>query len=230
MIHELVIAQATDAPASSSAALWAIVLPALIAAVFGAVTGWLGAYLKVRGENFATKQEFEAALQRLAENTRVVGEENARIAHRASLDSDLRDAVRQFAVAAGGAIHSMAWLTWDCVERKRVDPQMVAAYDAEVHRLFPPIVAQLAVIGMIDAGVHGRLERFGDEIVELDANLSSTIVAEERDPGSQGDALRRHHEAASDLEERFRHGVAQLFPDHPGGARRATPPDDSAIS
>jgi hypothetical protein len=189
-----------------------LVVPALIAAVFGVLTGWIGAYLRVRAENFATRQEFDQALQRLAENTRTVGEENAKIARRASLDSELRDAVRQFAVAAGGAIHSMAWLTWDCVQRRRVDAAMVTAYDAEMHRLFPTIVAQLAVIGMLDREVHGRLEPFGDEIVALDADLSSTIVAEEEDPGSRAEELRRRHEAAADLEERFRRGVADLFP------------------
>ena len=86
MIHGIAIAQGSDGSASSTAALWAIVLPAVIAAVFGALTGWIGAYLRVKAENFATKQEFEEALQRLAENTRIVGEENARIARQAALN------------------------------------------------------------------------------------------------------------------------------------------------
>ena len=34
-----------------------LVVPALIAAVFGVLTGWIGAYLRVRTENFATWQE-----------------------------------------------------------------------------------------------------------------------------------------------------------------------------
>ena len=212
MIHEFVNGNATEAPGSSTAALWAIVIPAVIAAIFGALTGWVGAYLRVKAENFATKQEFDEALLRLAENTRTVGEENAKIARRASLDAELRAAVREFTLAAGGAVHSMAWLTWDCVRRERVDAAMVTTYDAEMHRLFPTIIAQLAVIGMLDREVHGRLSSFGDEAVELDSRLSSAIVDEEHDPGSRGDELRRCHEAASDLEERFRRGVAELFP------------------
>ena len=87
MIHGIASAQGSDGSASSTVALWAIVLPAVIAAVFGALTGWIGAYLRVKAENFATKQEFEEALQRLAENKLILGEENARIARRSALDS-----------------------------------------------------------------------------------------------------------------------------------------------
>ena len=71
--------------------------------------------------------------------------------------------------------------------------------------------------GMLDRDVHDRLTPFGDEIVALDADLSSTIVAEEEDPGSRAEELRHRHEAAADLEERFRRGVADLFPASGGG-------------
>lgn len=225
MIHEIAIAQGSDAPASS-AALWALIIPAVIAAVFGAMTGWISAYLRVKAENFATKQEFEDALHRLAENTRIVGEENARIARRAALDSELREAVRQFSVAAGASIHSMAWLMWDCVQRMRMNKEMVMAYDQEAHRLFPAIVSQLAVIAMLDRDVHDRLSPFADEIFHVDLGLSNAIVAEEQNPGSQAEAFRASYRAATDLELRFRHGIADLFPDGALDPERAASPED----
>lgn len=226
MIHGIASAQGSDGSASSTVALWAIVLPAVIAAVFGALTGWIGAYLRVKAENFATKQEFEEALQRLAENTRIVGEENARIARRAALDSELREAVRQFSVAAGASIHSMAWLMWDCVQRARVDRAMVTAYDQEAHRLFPTIISQLAVIAMLDRDVHDRSSPFADEIFHVDLRLSNAIVAEEQEPGTQAGELRASYEAATDLELRFRHGIADLFPDGAPDAERAAAAKD----
>jgi hypothetical protein len=216
ILHALAILQQTASQASATPDVWVLIVPAVIAAIFGAVTGWVGAYLKVKAENYATKEEFDEALQRLAENTRTVGEENAKIARRAALDSELREAVRQFAVAAGGLIHSMAWLTWDCVERKRISATMVAAYDQEVHRLSPTIVAQLAVIAMLDREVHEKLSPFADEIFGVDLGLSNAIVAEEQTPGSPEDALRTWYAAATDLEGRFRFGVANLFPDARG--------------
>ncbi|HEU4755322.1 MAG TPA: hypothetical protein VFS72_01570 [Agromyces sp.] len=212
MIEQLALSQ-TASPAASSPDVWALLVPAVIAAVFGVVTGWVGAYLKVKAENYATKEEFDAALHRLAENTRTVGEENARIARRAALDSELREAVRMFAVAAGSVIHSMCWLTWDCVERKRISAPMVTSYDQEAHRLFPTMVSQLAVIAMLDRRVHDQLSPFADEIFSVDVQLSSAIVAEEQRPGTQGDALKSSYAASTDLEDRFRRGVANLFPD-----------------
>jgi hypothetical protein len=216
MQHALAILHQTASQTSATPDVWVLIVPAVIAAIFGAVTGWVGAYLKVKAENYATKQEFDEALQRLAENTRTVGEENARIARRAALDSELREAVRQFAVAAGGLIHSMAWLMWDCVERKRISTTMVAAYDQEVHRLSPTIVAQLAVIAMLDREVHEKLSPFADEIFGVDLGLSNAIVAEEQTPGSPEHALSTWYAAATDLEGRFRFGVANLFPDTRG--------------
>jgi hypothetical protein len=223
-MHEIALAQGSDAPASS-AALWALIVPAVIAAVFGAMTGWISAYLRVKAENFATKQEFEDALFRLAENTRTVGEENARIARRAALDSELREAVRQFSVAAGASIHSMAWLMWDCVQRMRMDREMVTAYDQEAHRLFPTIVSQLAVIAMLDRDVHDRLSPFADEIFHVDLGLSNAIVAEEQQPGSQAEAFRASYRAATDLELRFRQGIADLFPGGAPDPERAASPE-----
>jgi hypothetical protein len=216
MLQALADLQWTAPQTSAVPDAWVLIVPAVIAAVFGALTGWVGAYLKVKAENYATKEEFDDALQRLAENTRSVGEENARIARRAALDTELREAVRQFAVAAGDLIHSMAWLTWDCVERKRISETMVAAYDQEVHRLSPTIVAQLAVIAMLDRDVHEKLSPFADEIFGVDLGLSNAIVAEEQSPRSPEDALRTWYAAATDLEGRFRFGVANLFPDTGG--------------
>ena len=93
---------------------------------------------------------------------------------------------------------------------------MVAAYDQEVHRLSPTIVAQLAVIAMLDREVHEKLSPFADEIFGVDLGLSNAIVAEEQIPGSHEDALKTWYAAATDLEGRFRFGVANLFPDARG--------------
>jgi hypothetical protein len=188
-----------------------VIVGALISAVFGVLTGWIGAYLKVRAENFATKQEFRDAVRRLEENTRAVGEVNAAIARRTSLDSELRDAVRQFTAAAGSMIHSMCWLTWDSVERKRVNAALVKSYDDEIHKQSPSMLSQLAVIAMLDRDAHSKLSPFADQIFALDVRVSEAIVGEEGTPGSQRAKLRTCHVEGYELEQRFRRGVAELF-------------------
>ena len=160
---QYVVALEQSASTTDSALdVWALILPAAVAAVFGILAGWIGAYLKVKAENYATKEEFSEALERLAQNTRTVGEENARVARRTALDSELREAVRQFTVAAGSAIHSMSWLTWDFDQRGQVNKQMVTDYDAEMHQLFPTIIAQLAVIAMLNRDVYDSLAPFAN--------------------------------------------------------------------
>jgi len=167
----------------------------------------------VRAENYATKEEFSEALERLAQNTRTVGEENARVARRTALESELREAVRQFTVAAGSAIHSMSWLTWDFDQRRHVNEQLTSDYDAEMHQLFPTIIAQLAVIAMLNRDVHQKLAPFAEQIIELDGALSSAMIGEERKVGSHSEVLARCRATAVDLETAFRRGVANLFPD-----------------
>ena len=212
MQHVLALEQSASAT-DSALDVWALILPAAVAAVFGILAGWIGAYLKVKAENYATKEEFSEALERLAQNTRTVGEENARVARRTALDSELREAVRQFTFAAGSAIHSMSWITWDFDQRGRVNKEMVTDYDAEMHQLFPTIIAQLAVIAMLNRDVYDSLAPFADEIIKLDGTLSSAMISEQQEVGSQVEALRRCYATAVDLEAGFRGGVANLFPD-----------------
>lgn len=211
MIQELALLQQAAGQPSPPPDPWSPLLVALTPAVIGVLAGWLGAYLKIKAENYATKQDFDEALGRLAANTRTVGEEQARIARGTALDAELREAVRQFAVAAGGMIHSMCWLTWDCIERGRVNAKMVTDYDQEAHKLLPTIVAQLAVIAMLNRDVHSKLSDFADEIFLLDVRVSQTMIGEEQESGSQGDELQTCHADSVDLEHRFRHGVANLF-------------------
>ena len=210
MIQELSVLQQA-AQGSPPLNVEALVVGGLISAAFGALTGWLSAYLKVKAESRATKEEFRAALERLEQNTRTVGEVNAEIARRAGLDAELRAAVREFTAAAGSLIHSMCWLGWDCVARRRVDDEMVKSYDKEVHELAPKLVSQLAVIAMLNRDVHARLSGFADDIFALDLTLSEAIVGEQGAPGSQRTQLQTCYEDGYTLERRFRQGVSELF-------------------
>jgi hypothetical protein len=220
MIQELAFLQQAASQASSAPNVWTLIVGALISTVFGVLAGWIGAYLKVKAENFATKEEFDQALGRLAASTRTVGEENARIARDTALAAELREAVRQFAVAAGALIHSMCWLTWDCIYRKRVDAKMVGGYDEEAHRQLPIIMAQLAVIAMLSRDAHAKLSPFADEIIALDARVGAAMVGEEREAGSQREVVEACYADSGDLEDRFRHGVADLFHDDAGATPR----------
>ena len=132
----------------------------------GLLSGWLGAYLKVKGENLATKEDFQEMLRRVEDNTRAVEAAKASVAREVSLDTELREAVRQFTAAAGALVHSMCWLTWDCIYRKRVDAKMVGGYDEEAHRQLPIIMAQLAVIAMLSRDAHAKLSPFADECAD----------------------------------------------------------------
>lgn len=200
-----------QAAASTS---WASISTLLLAAGAGAIgllSGWLGAYLKVKGENLATKEDFQEMLRRVEDNTRAVEGVKASVAREVSLDAELREAVRQFTAAAGALVHSMCWLTWDCTARKRVDVDMVRHYDDEAHRLLPQLVSHLAVVAMLNPNVHERLSPLADALFILDASVGDAVVTSETDLAAGLEQLTHRHAESTELHGRFRWQVVNLL-------------------
>jgi hypothetical protein len=123
----------------------------------------------------------------------------------------LRATVKQATTAIGSLVHSICWLTWDCVERKRLDPDMVKRYDDDAHRLMPEIIGQLAAIAMLHSGVHARLGPLADEVIGLDAQVGDGVIHGEQDLQTGLSQLRGCHEHGMALERRVRSVVADLF-------------------
>lgn len=193
-------------------------LTSIIAALVGLLSGWVAAYLKVKGENLATKEDFAEALKRLEENTKAVESVRFEISRRTNIDTELRASVKQATTAIGALVHSICWLTWDCVERKRLDREMVKRYDDEAHRLMPEVIGQLAVIAMLRSEIHGRLAPLADEVIELDAEVGHGVVRGEQDLQDGLKELGRCHERGMALERRVRTVVADLFAVNPASS------------
>ena len=187
------------------------ILFAVFSGVIGVLTGWLGAYLKVKGENLASKEDFEETRRRLAETTSAVEDIKAGTARRTSLDTELREAVRAFTVAVGALVHSICWLTWDCKERRRLDPEMVRRYDDEMHELAPQILGQLAVVAMLNPNIHAKLSPLAEDVFDLDAKVGEAVVLAEKDLEAGLVKLCDRHKNGSDLEARFREIVSHVF-------------------
>lgn len=200
--------------ASSVGAAVSLLLAAATGAI-GLLTGWAGAYLKVRGEKYATRAEFVETLRQLEETTRRVerikSEVAAEISTGVALGRELRDAVRGYAEAVGGLTHSMCWLTWDCKVRERLDPEMVKAYDVEVHRLSPAIVGQLAVVSMLDRRIADKLAPWADEVFSLDADVGNAVVKAEGHLQTGLPLLVKLHADANQFEKVFRAGLLDLL-------------------
>lgn len=190
----------------SAAGLLAMAVPAIL----GLLAGWLGAYLKVKGENLATREDFHVALRQIEESTRAVEAVKAAVTRQQALDSEVREAIRKYAVALESLIHSVCWLTWDSTARERIDPEMTKRYDEEVHRICPDIVGHLALISMLRPEVHDRLASFSDAVFSLDVSVASAIVLAERDQSSGLDQLKACHTQANELDRRFRQGLVNI--------------------
>jgi len=194
------------AQGSVGSAVYALLLAAAAAAM-GLLGGWLGAYAKVKGENLATMEDFNAAKLRIEHLEQV----KARVAVDTTVGGELRDASRQFAVAAGGMLHSMCWLTWDCRNRERLNTEMAKNYDTEAHLMSPQIIGQLTVIAMLDREVHDRLKPLADRIFELDAAVGRAVMLAEADPATGVHQLAVLNDEAGQVLETFRSGLVNLF-------------------
>jgi hypothetical protein len=63
---------------------------------------------------------------------------------------------------------------------------MVRRYAAETHELSPQIVAQLAVVAMLDREVHDKLSPLADAIFSLDAYVGNAVVHGEDSRNNKG--------------------------------------------
>ena len=201
--------EATQQASSYSAA--ASLLLAAATGAIGLLSGWAGAYLKVKGENYATREEFLDTLRQVEQNTRTVEEVKAQITTGIAVGKELRDAVRAFTEGVGALAHSMCWLTWDCKERNRLDAEMAKNYDAEVHRVCPQIIGQLALIAMLDKVVAEKLAPLATDVFTLDAQVGNAVVLAETDHAKGLAALRQLHGHAGNFESRFRERVVDLL-------------------
>jgi hypothetical protein len=204
----------TLSQAASQISSWGSLSTLVVAAGAGAVgllSGWLGAYLKVKGENLATKEDFQEMLRRVEDNTRAVEAAKASVAREVSLDTELREAVRQFTAAAGALVHSMCWLTWDCTARNRVHVDMVRHYDEEAHRFLPLLLSHLAVVAMLNPDLHDRLSPLADSLFSLDAGIGNAVVKSETDLAGGLEELAQRLVEGTELEKRFRWQVANLL-------------------
>lgn len=200
--------------AVAQSSFWGSILTLIIAgtsALLGLVAGWLGAYVKVNGENLATKEDFREALLRVEQNTSVIEDIKASVARRSTLDSELREAVRQFTIAAGGLLHSLCWLTWDCTTRNRLDSEMTSRYDTEAHLLLPQIMAQLAVVAMLDRQVHDKLLPLSQDIYSIDAKVGNAVALTETDLERGLQQLRIYHVEGNELDAKFRENISNLL-------------------
>jgi hypothetical protein len=190
---------------------WITLLIATASSALGMTGGYLAAYLKIKAEHLATKEDFQETLRQVRQNTKTVEEVKAAIGTETALKSELRQTVKEFAIGAGGMLHSICWLTWDCKMRKRLNDEMVKGYDLEAHKLSPQIVSQLAVIAMLDHGVHEKLGPLADRIFRLDAAVGNAVIETEQDSASGLNLLAAIHHEATEFERSFRNQVIDLF-------------------
>jgi hypothetical protein len=188
-----------------------ILVSAATGALLGLIGGYLGAYVKAKGEHYANKEDLDELTRQVSTNTHAVEEARAAVARRSDLDTQLQAAVQRFTIAVCSLLHSVCWLTWDATARGRLKEQIVERYDAEIHRLSPRIVGQLAVIAMLSPQVCRSLAPFADRAFRLDAEVGEAIVLSERDFTKGVSALDQCHSSSLELVHSFRAATTSLL-------------------
>lgn len=176
------------------------IVMALFTGVVAGLASYFSAYGKVKAEIRAATEDLKHTLANLAATTRVVELERARVAADAALASDRRKTLYALVSATQSLIHSMCWLSWDAAARNNVRPDLAKAYDAEAHKLLPEIFSQLAVLKILDEGLHARVYPFATELTRLDVEFGEAIVAAEIDVAGAAKRLRDLFQRAHDLQ------------------------------
>jgi hypothetical protein len=160
----------------------------------GAITGlasYFGAYTKVKAEVRAATEDLKQTIRNLAETTRAVEIEKARVGAMTSRDTDKRKAIYSLAVATESLIHSMCWLSWDAKTRRSVRQELTRMYDAEAHKLLPEIFSQLALLHILDEELHANAYPFAWRLAGLDVKFGEAIVIADTDNAAGTERLTR---------------------------------------
>lgn len=166
---------------------------ALFTGVIAGLTSYFTSYSKVKAEVRAATEDLRQTIQNLAETTRAVEIEKARVASDAALASDWRKSVYALAVSAQSLAHSMCWLSWDAKSRGTVRPDISKLYDTEAHKLLPEMFGQLAVLRLLDKELHARAYPYASKLTALDARFGKAIVLAETNEAEAVQVFRELH-------------------------------------
>jgi hypothetical protein len=194
---------------------------ALFTGLIAGFSSDLAAYSKVKAEIRAATEDLAQTIRNLTATTRAVEMEKAKIAADSALASDQRKAVYALSMATQSLIHSMCWLAWDAKTRGTARPEMMKAYDLEAHKVLPEIFSQLAILRLLDIGLHAHAYPYAVRLAQLDVEFGEAIVLSDGDAIQGTSALRDLYEKANDLQ----FAIDELFGGNPsllGQTRIAT--------
>jgi hypothetical protein len=178
-----------------------------IAAIGGLAAGYFSAYLKVKAENFATKEDFRESLKRQAETTAALETIKATINFRDTAATELRSSLRDFVSATSIACRSMMWLTWDAGVRGRLSHDLAKKYDLEMYEAIPKIISALAVIASLAPTLHASLSSIVTDILATDSDIGKAVVAYESEQASGLNRLLECQHRAIAIEAKIRKAV-----------------------
>jgi hypothetical protein len=91
--------------------------------------------------------------------------------------SDLRSGLQQLIFTASLAAHSMCWLTWLAdSDPVRVTKDRLDQYDAEMHKLLPQLLGNLAFVASIRPATYGRFKELIDDIFIADGKIATAAI------------------------------------------------------
>jgi len=172
----------------------------LFTGLVAGLASYFGAYSKVKAEVRAATEDLRQTIMNLTATTRAVELEKAKIAADSSLASDQRKAIYALATATQTLIHSMCWLSWDAKTRDTVRADIAKAYDVEAHKLLPEIFSQLALLKILDEGLHSRAYPYATDLAELDVQFGEAIVVSETDMEAATAKLKRLFAKSNELQ------------------------------
>ncbi len=77
---------------------------------------------------------------------------------------------------------------------------MAKAYDLEAHKLLPEIFSQLALLKILDEGLHSRAYPYAIQLASLDVQFGEAIVLSDSDVGAATSQLLGLFEKSNELQ------------------------------
>jgi hypothetical protein len=172
-------------------------------ALVGFLGGLLGGLIGLAGVVVTTRSNERAERERRAQE-HLAERERRDYERHGEREREARLAVGEWAGVMANAMQTIDWFVWRAARRPATfDSAAIDAYDADMQRLLPSLMASMTNVAAIAVDGFKRFEPFTEEVFVLDHDVTSCATRFASDAAGALRDLATHEDRSDDLFRRF---------------------------